>query len=100
MKKFKFSLKTLPLLFTALLLTNCTTPSPAESIEANTNLVKKEYQVIVLDSCEYYAGEHHWDLTHKGDCKYCERKLKRLIKEVLDEKESEDKYKVHHYYLE
>ena len=39
-----------------------------------------KYDIIVIDSCEYiaykWAGADNHVITHKGNCKYCIKRLK------------------------
>ena len=37
--------------------------------------------VIVVDGCEYIVQHYHF--THKGNCKSCEQRLRKIIKEEL-----------------
>lgn len=57
----------------------------------NEELCEKNYEVIVLDSCEYYSHKSRWDMTHKGNCKYCaqrdsikwEKRKQEIVNELL-----------------
>lgn len=40
------------------------------------------YEVLVIDSCEYFRSTYI--LTHKGNCKYCLERSKKMIKEQID----------------
>lgn len=40
------------------------------------------YGVTVIDSCEYYHGTYI--LTHKGNCKYCLERNRKMVKEQID----------------
>jgi hypothetical protein len=40
------------------------------------------YEVSVIDSCEYYHGTYM--LTHKGNCRFCAERNKKMIKEQID----------------
>ena len=40
------------------------------------------YGVTVIDSCEYYHGTYM--LTHKGNCRFCAERNKKMIKEQID----------------
>lgn len=62
------------------------------SVERDQKMCEENYHVIVLDSCEYYSNDKRWDLTHKGNCKYCaERRrnemveLASMIQQKIDE---------------
>ena len=53
--------------------------------EDNERLSNKHYQVIVIDSCEYYALDNglFGDMTHKGNCRFCkERRQKELVEQL------------------
>lgn len=36
------------------------------------------FETIVIDSCEYVEGFHL--LAHKGNCKYCQECMRKMIK--------------------
>lgn len=36
----------------------------------------------IIDSCEYITGYHR--LTHKGNCRFCMERNKKMIKEQVD----------------
>lgn len=58
------------------------------SVEEDTKACKKRYHVILLDSCEYYSNDIKFDITHKGNCRFCaERRQKELEKLVEQLKE-------------
>lgn len=40
------------------------------------------YKIIVIDSCEYLRG--NYQLAHKGNCRYCIERNKKLIREQVD----------------
>ena len=44
------------------------------------------FRIVEFDSCEYLYREcgHQGYLAHKGNCKYCEARLKKLIKESME----------------
>lgn len=41
------------------------------------------YQMLVIDSCEYICTPYY-KLAHKGNCKYCLERSKKMIKEQID----------------
>jgi len=41
------------------------------------------YELIVIDSCEYICTSSY-KLAHKGNCKYCLERSKKMIKEQID----------------
>lgn len=40
------------------------------------------YDVIVIDSCEYYRRSYI--LAHKGNCRFCTERNKRMVREIVD----------------
>ncbi len=44
----------------------------------------KDYEIIVIDSCEYIYAYRGVDVgglfTHKGNCRYCAERAKRSLK--------------------
>lgn len=47
----------------------------------SANEIAEDYQVIVIDSCEYIAakapfGDYGWVMSHKGNCKFCAERNK------------------------
>lgn len=40
------------------------------------------YKIIVIDSCEYIRG--YYQLVHKGNCRYCAERNRRMIREQVD----------------
>ena len=40
------------------------------------------YEVLVIDSCEYFRSTYI--LAHKGNCKFCMERNKKMIKEQID----------------
>lgn len=56
----------------------------SSSAEKDAELCKNRYHIIVLDSCEYYSNNYTFDLTHKGNCKFCAERNKKMIKEQID----------------
>jgi hypothetical protein len=46
-----------------------------------------EYKIVELDSCEYIMYHSVYNpsedkLTHKGNCKYCQARLKKILNET------------------
>lgn len=41
------------------------------------------YEVTVIDSCEYICTSSY-KLAHKGNCKFCAERNKKMIKEQID----------------
>lgn len=51
------------------------------SVEQDTKWCEERYHTIILDSCEYLSCTRSWDLTHKGNCKFCaERRRQEELK--------------------
>jgi hypothetical protein len=44
------------------------------SVEKDTKECIKSYHIIILDSCEYYSNTMSYDLTHKGNCRFCKER--------------------------
>ena len=61
--------KIILLAFTALMMVGC-----GVSVEDDTKDCIEHYHVIILDSCEYYSNKMKYDLTHKGNCRFCEKR--------------------------
>jgi hypothetical protein len=40
------------------------------------------YEVLVIDSCEYFRSAYI--LAHKGNCKFCLERNKKMVKEQID----------------
>lgn len=61
-----------------------TLTSVAELPNKNIGVIGLDLQIYVIDSCEYIGREsglygHYISvLTHKGNCKYCAARLKKL----------------------
>lgn len=41
-----------------------------------------QHETYVIDSCEYVNGFNR--LAHKGNCKYCQQRMRKLMLEVRD----------------
>ena len=44
------------------------------------------FRVVEFDSCEYVFREcgHQGFLAHKGNCKYCQERMRKLLKEYSE----------------
>ena len=53
----------------------------------NLKLVMTPLRIIVLDSCEYILmrGEGHKDPVHKGNCRFCQERNKKMMKDAVRE---------------
>jgi len=70
------------LTLTAIMMVGCVNQEDvAASIE------KGDFATIEYDSCEYLLRMDGYQgfLAHKGNCKYCQERIKKMIKEVKDE---------------
>ena len=72
----KFILLTL----TTLIMVGC-----ENSVENDTKMVNENYHVIIYDSCEYISGITKWDLTHKGNCRFCKERRQKELKELVEQ---------------
>jgi hypothetical protein len=70
------------LLLLALLATMMVGCKDEEGREYATDERGYTYGVTVIDSCEYYHGTYM--LTHKGNCRFCAERNKKMIKEQID----------------
>lgn len=73
-------MKKLLLLSLPLLMVGCET-----SERIDTQLCEENYHTIVIDSCEYLSCKRLYDLTHKGNCKFCADRRRQEIKELVYE---------------
>lgn len=52
-----------------------------QNSDGSYNTSKSLYlETIVIDSCEYVGG--YYRLAHKGNCKYCQERMKKMIEET------------------
>lgn len=79
MKKILF---TLPLLFAMLLAVSCNN----EGTKTSFLTFEHFYSTRTYDSCEYvrYRCGNFFGLAHKGNCRFCEERRKKEIKETVD----------------
>lgn len=44
------------------------------------------YKIVIVDSCEYIRNESYYGrvIVHKGNCKYCQQRLRQMMWEVQD----------------
>lgn len=68
------------IILTALLLTSC------QEQEKNKENYVDGFHVVVVDSCEYLVRPYYRGgiMGHKGNCRFCIERNKKLIKEQLD----------------
>lgn len=68
------------ILFTIFLFSSC---NKANIKEENTEYIFNElghrFKIIEIDSCEYLfsKGAQRVAITHKGNCKFCEKRIKQ-----------------------
>ena len=79
--------KIILLALTALMMAGCEL-----SVETDTKACTEFYHVIILDSCEYYSNTIKYDLTHKGNCRFCKErdsvkweKRKKELEELIEQ---------------
>lgn len=41
------------------------------------------YEIITIDSCEYIRDPNYYHLIHKQNCKFCEKRNKQEIEELI-----------------
>ena len=74
-------MKKLLLLAFAMIMVGC-----KESTNNDRNYATDErgytYGVSVIDSCEYFVTYHY--MVHKGNCRFCTERNKRMIREQVD----------------
>lgn len=73
--------KLLLLALAAVLMAGCT---PVMKTDHYTN---EGLEISIIDSCEYIHYSCGWgpEYTHKGNCKYCEQRRQREIREIINE---------------
>lgn len=72
--------KLIVLALTAIMMVGCTNQ---EDVAA---CVKEgDFATIEYDSCEYLLriSHYHGYLAHKGNCKYCQKRMREMIQEAL-----------------
>ena len=44
------------------------------------------YDIVIVDSCEYIHNANSYGsvITHKGNCKYCQQRMRQMMWEVQD----------------
>ena len=60
----------------------CVERNPDGSFKT-TNSLGNMYNTITVDSCEYINSNAR--LAHKGNCKYCNERRKKELKELVEE---------------
>ncbi len=50
--------------------------------EHQSKKIVDDYKIVVIDSCEYIRGTYQ--VAHKGNCRYCTERNKKLIREQVD----------------
>ena len=72
--------KLILLALTAIIMMGCDGQNSDGSYNTSNSLYLK---TIVIDSCEYVEGYNR--LAHKGNCKYCQERMRKMMKEVKDD---------------
>ena len=73
--------KLLLLTLLAIIMAGCDKKHPDGTYEPH------RYKVYVIDSCEYVGiceGSQYDYLAHKGNCRFCLERQKKMIKEQID----------------
>lgn len=67
------------IILAVLLLTSC-------GEEHQSKKIVDGYEIIVVDSCEYLIRhyDHGGVMAHKGNCRYCAERNRKMMKEQLD----------------
>lgn len=67
------------IILAVLLLMSCDRKNPDGSYDPERSLT---FKVIRIDSCEYIQ---YWEgLAHKGNCRFCAERNRRIIREQVD----------------
>lgn len=45
--------------------------------------VYNDYAIYTIDSCEYIKVVAKYGISHKGNCKYCAKRRKQELQEVI-----------------
>ena len=79
--KHQYKMRLIIFLSSMLFLSSCYDNSRRHYYELN------EGDIAELDSCEYIINDSRAGktLTHKGNCKYCEKRMEKKIRKLLDE---------------
>lgn len=43
-----------------------------------------KWQILELDSCEYIQADGYHGYVHKGNCRFCQERMRKLMLEVRD----------------
>ena len=43
-----------------------------------------KWQILELDSCEYIQADGYHGYVHKGNCRFCQQRMRKLMMEVRD----------------
>ena len=71
------------LVLTAIMMVGCDYQNPDGSYNTSKSLY---FETIVIDSCEYVEG--YYRLAHKGNCRFCQERMRKMIKEVNNDKQA------------
>ena len=70
--------KIILLALTALMMMGCD-----KTVDEDTKLCEEHYHTIILDSCEYISNNKLWDMTHKGNCRFCKERRQKELEELV-----------------
>lgn len=70
------------LALTALMMVGCIEHKGTAIKDANNYT----WEVVTIDSCEYIVdyGKYSNGTSHKGNCKYCQQRMRQMMWEVQD----------------
>lgn len=73
--------KLLLLAFAAMMMVGC------DQQQYANDMTKDDFGVCVYDSCEYLIAAHGYKgfLAHKGNCKFCAKRRKQELKELVEQ---------------
>lgn len=67
------------LALSAMIMVGCNYRNPDGSYDTSKSMTM---ETVVIDSCEYVYGSNR--LAHKGNCKYCQQRMRQMMWEVQD----------------
>ncbi len=81
--------KIILLAFVVLMMTGCDKINnkikEVEKAQHTTNTTIREWhnQIVIIDSCEYISEETRGLVEHKGNCRFCEERRQKELKELI-----------------
>jgi hypothetical protein len=70
MKKFIFS---------ALIMVGC------NNLDSKLYKQTDDYDIIVMDSCEYIKAHYYDDIVHSGNCRFCKERRQKELEELVEQ---------------